>query len=610
VYFENYVNLVATKRNSMIYNSQTGYRCAWNFGNWQTSNECNPASFRYAYPGMYDVKLTMTDAWWSICESSYYLNLPSKYWMINWVDNNDYMSGRIYNPENFIINYTWLIKTGDFVLCDKNYYKLLYDKTKDKYNYLLDLYDIKDNQIKYIQNGYNMTWDISDLIWLMNIIPKNTKTTKSDNISDIIKKYKLTLWSGDDVLQISQIIPNPVGSDSSGEYIQIMSFSGSEVLEWKYLYYNNKKYPLHGYADEDWLDLVDKFGFGNSADCVYLGDSQYIYDVVCYDKPKSWYIYGSGFEGSGDEVDDNLEYLKSSKDRKYILPFVTTKYMSGVLVCGWSTDKYTRQIANLKKTNANLRATNAKNRKSYSLRVAKLNAKFKSDKKYYMDKEKFARYDMYIYRNYTQILNSKLKKDYDIVRKDEGIQDYNHLLNVGLKNLASGYVDGYFEGKKIKSYDLKKIYKVTSGENIYISDIFWLIDPEFTKKKIDTIQYQRNQKYIINNKSIKNSLKVDDVLVVENKSITETKPITQFVNKVAPTTNVKQVIIKKTNLPVVVIQKTKPRDIVLPKDIDNIGNATTNKNLQILTNLKTITRGVWLYIIRNIIRNRKSKTHT
>ena len=47
-----------------------------------------------------------------------------------------------------------------------------------------------------------------------------------------------------------------------------------------------------------------------------------------------------------------------------------------------------------------------------------------------MDKEKFARYDMYIYRNYTQILNSKLKKDYDIVRKDEEIQDYNHLLNI------------------------------------------------------------------------------------------------------------------------------------------------------------------------------------
>ena len=99
---------------------------------------------------------------------------------------------------------------------------------------------------------------------------KNTKASKTDNTANIYKKYNLTLWSGEDLLQISKIIPNPVGTDSSGEYIQIMSFDGDISLEGKYIYYGSKKYSLHGYANESGLDLIDKFGFSNEASCVYI----------------------------------------------------------------------------------------------------------------------------------------------------------------------------------------------------------------------------------------------------------------------------------------------------------------------------------------------------
>lgn len=113
-----------------------------------------------------------------------------------------------------------------------------------------------------------------------------------------------------------------------------------------------------------------------------------------------------------------------------------------------------------------------------------------------------------------------------------------------------------------------------SSDNIYISDIVWLIDPESTKKKIDIIQYQRNEKYIINNKAIKNSLKIGDLVTLENKPPSvKSKPSWETVNKVIPITNAKQVITKKTNLPTAIIQKVKPKNIILPKDIDNIGNA-------------------------------------
>lgn len=594
LYSENYVNLVSTIYGSYIYNTNTWYNCYWDFGDWSSSSECNPWSKTFYKAWLYNVKLTITDKNnGRICTPRYDLNLPSRYWMINYINDPKRMQDKEFDRQNFTIHYEWVIKSWDYQLCDKSYYKLLYDKTKDKYSYLLNLYQIDEKELKYISTGYIYSGNIDLLSWFLS--SKINKSDNSSDINDIEKKYNLNIRTGDDRLHISSIIPNPVWSDKSWEFISLYSdYEGS--LDGYYIYYGSKKYPLWWYISWD-MQIIHNFGFANSDTCVYLWDQQYIYDVVCYKTAKSWYIYGSGFD---DEwyASGTKNKIKNSDKRKYILPIVSNKYMSWELFCGASTDKYIKQIEKLKKTNQNLKNTNSKNRKSYTARVAKLNVKLKSNTKYYSDREKYSRYQLYLYKNYSTIINSILKKDYDIVWQDQQIQNYYELLNVWVQKLKSGYVDGYYDWNKIKSYDLKKIYKVLSWSNIYSIDIFWLINPDMQLQNINQIEYNRNYKYIQWNKTIKNQLYYKPITntwiyISDNKVLlwntsastgsTGSTTNTKITNQVTTTTKPNKLKSKTTSKTMIkTLNNKKYKDVILPNKIDTLNDQTISKNLIII----------------------------
>ena len=223
------------------------------------------------------------------------------------------------------------------------------------------------------------------------------------------------------------------------------------------------------------ITLTGDFKFPNKASCIELKKANILYDTICYDTPKAGEVFG----GSGDIVrqfETSMDIGISWEVEAIVEEKICTNGNGEIIKC--KVDRYAKLMERYKKLQLKVQSDKllckekaTKTKKRYEIKLDKLQDKYDKNKvknkisnekhkiivaNLKIDKQKTL-YEMYLYKNYSTVVNDLLTHKRKFVMEHSEIQDYYTLLQSSKKSLKSGQLITLAADIPVRIYNLKKI---------------------------------------------------------------------------------------------------------------------------------------------------------
>ncbi|MFA7284571.1 MAG: hypothetical protein WC004_01975 [Candidatus Absconditabacterales bacterium] len=314
-------NIVTTVGGKDIYNNSAYHSCKIDMGNGVILEQCNPSSYRYADPGVYDVVLDVYDVrhQQSLCRVRSFINVPPKSQDVTWQ----------------------------------------YDQLRTLQTQILQYCSISNSLEEQEDTQATVPAALCEL----------AQQTGSALVADMNVDETVVTWTGAQTLSLHSVLPNPVGSDSLYESVVLFNSGSLDVgLSAYTLVIKNKKISLSGAVSASGFhELVGGWGLRNDGMCIGLNYNDASVDTFCYDAVKEGELvvrsgYHQDLEDSIVTKAANKKQARSAKDDS------VSKQMS-------CTEKIKIAKASEKEKYKKLQLLRQKEKQSYQQQLAKRKTK-------------------------------------------------------------------------------------------------------------------------------------------------------------------------------------------------------------------------------------------